>query len=139
MFELTIQRSFNVSVSQLFNAWCNPVVIQKWFAPGNMTVPEATADVRKGGKYRIVMHDADEASDHTIGGEYQQVVENELLVFTWQWEGNPIATRVAVSFNALGDNTSELILKHSEFDNQEACDKHEMGWNGCLSNLPNAL
>ena len=51
MFELTINRQFNVSVEQLFNAWCNPKLIQKWFAPGNMTVPEATADVREGGTY----------------------------------------------------------------------------------------
>ncbi len=139
MFELTIQRNFNVSVERLFIAWCNPELIQKWFAPGNMTVSDVTADVREGGIYRIVMHDSADGNNHIIGGEYQRVIRNESLVFTWQWEGNPIATRVAISFKAITDETSELILNHSEFLDKEACDKHEMGWNGCLQNLPKAL
>jgi uncharacterized protein YndB with AHSA1/START domain len=104
-----------------------------------MTVPQASADVREGGSYRIVMHDGDDGSDHIIGGKYQQVVKNELLVFTWQWEGNPVATKVAIQFKALTAETSELVLTHSEFAEQKACNKHEMGWQGCLNNLPNAL
>jgi len=139
MFELTIERNFNVPVERLFSAWCEPELIQKWFAPGNMSVPEAKADVREGGSYRIVMHDSDNGSDHIVGGEYKKVINNKALVFTWQWEGNPVATQVALSFKALTDKTSELILKHTEFSDQEACDKHEMGWNGCLQNLPKAL
>lgn len=139
MFELAIKREFNVSVERLFSAWCKPELIQKWFAPGNMTVPEATADVTDGGQYRIVMHDADDESNHIVGGKYHKVVKNETLIFTWQWEGSPIITKVAVSFKALTDKTSELLLKHTEFADIEARDKHEMGWNGCLQNLPKAL
>jgi uncharacterized protein YndB with AHSA1/START domain len=139
MFAVTIQRNFNVSVAQLFNAWCKPEVIQKWFAPGNMTVPEASADVREGGNYRIVMHDADTQTEHIIGGEYKKVIENETLIFSWQWEGNPVATHIVINFKALSDNTSELVLTHSEFTDQQACDEHEHGWNGCLENLLKAL
>mgnify|MGYP002700097973 FL=1 len=135
MFELTIQRSFNTPVAKLFEAWCKPEIIQKWFAPGSMTVPEAISDLKEGGKYRIVMHDGDEGTDHIVGGEYQNIIKDKFLKFTWQWEGNPMVTQVAIKFNALDDNKSELELSHSEFAEQEACDKHEMGWNGCLANL----
>ena len=135
MYELSMQRSFNTPVAKLFEAWCKPEVIQKWFAPGSMTVPEASSDLREGGAYRIVMHDADEDSNHIVGGEYKKVIKDKLLEFTWQWEGNPMVTKVCVKFNALGDDRSELHLSHSEFAEQEACDKHEMGWNGCLANL----
>ncbi len=135
MFELSMQRSFNTPVAKLFEAWCKPEVIQKWFAPGSMTVPEASSDLREGGVYRIVMHDADEDANHIVGGEYKKVIKDKLLEFTWQWEGNPMVTKVCVKFNALGDGRSELHLSHSEFAEQEACDKHEMGWNGCLANL----
>ena len=139
MFELTINRNFNVSVDTLFKAWCDPKLLQKWFAPGNMTVPQASANVKKGGSYLIVMHDGDSKTDHIIGGKYQEVVNNERLVFTWQWQGNPVATKVKVLFTALTDNTSTLTLTHSEFVSQEECDKHNMGWIGCLNNLPKAL
>lgn len=94
MFELTMKRSFNIPVAKLYEAWCKPEVIQKWFAPGSMTVPEASSDVRVGGSYRIVMHDSDENSDHIVSGEYKQVVQNELFDFTWQWGGNPMVTQV---------------------------------------------
>ncbi len=135
MFELNIERTFNTSVEKLFEAWCKPEILQQWFAPGKMTVPEASADVREGGSYRIVMHDSDENSNHIVGGKYQKVIANQALEFTWQWEGNPIATKVALVFKALSDNTAQLQLTHTEFANQEDCDKHEMGWNGCLVKL----
>lgn len=139
MFELTINRSFNVSVETLFKAWSDPKIIQKWFAPGNMSVPSANADVRVGGKYQIVMHDKDENSDHIIGGEYKKVVKNELLAFTWQWQGNPVATYVQIDFKKITANSAELKLTHQEFISQEDADKHEMGWNGCLANLTKAF
>ena len=135
MFELTMQRTFNTPVEKLFDAWCQPEIIQKWFAPGAMTVPEASSDIREGGKYRIVMHDSDENSNHIVGGEYKQIIKNKRLEFTWQWEGNPMVTKVCVTFDALDDGRSELQLTHSEFAEQVACDKHEMGWGGCLANL----
>lgn len=138
MFQLTINQEFNSPVARLFQAWSNIDVIKCWFAPGNMSVPEATADVCEGGNYRIVMQDTD-GSQHIIGGKYQEVVTNERLVFSWQWEGNPNATKVTVLFKALDDERSALELIHSEFNDQETCDKHNMGWNGCLMNLPKAL
>ena len=81
------------------------------------------------------MHDSDENSNHIVGGEYKQIIKNKRLEFTWQWEGNPMVTKVCVTFDALDDGRSELQLTHSEFAEQVACDKHEMGWGGCLANL----
>ena len=139
MFELTLQRTFDVSVSQLYESWCKPELIQKWFAPGNMSVPEAVADIKEGGKYRIVMFDAEAGSEHIVGGKYETIIENQALDFTWQWEGSSNVTRVSVKFKALTETTSELVLNHVEFTDKETKDKHEMGWVGCLSNLPKAL
>ncbi|MCW9045775.1 MAG: SRPBCC domain-containing protein [Alphaproteobacteria bacterium] len=135
MFEVTLQRKFNMPANKLYRAWCDPQIIRQWFAPGEMTVPEATADVREGGSYRIVMRDNDTGEDHIVGGVYQKVEDNKALAFTWQWEGNPIATKVSLTIEALSDEACELTLHHSEFADQDACDKHEMGWNGCLANL----
>ena len=85
------------------------------------------------------MHDAEDGIDHIIGGQYKKVIDNKVFNLTWQWEGNPVATHVAICFKVLTNKTSELVLVHTEFTEQAACDKHEMGWNGCLNNLPKAL
>jgi uncharacterized protein YndB with AHSA1/START domain len=60
---------------------------------------------------------------------------HERLAFDWRWEGSPLTTRVELSFRALSDARSELELVHSEFPDQETCDHHEKGWQGCLANL----
>lgn len=138
MYQLNINQEFNAPVEKLFAAWCKPELIKAWFAPGNMVVPEAEANVSEGGRYRIVMQD-DDGTQHIVGGTYRKIVPNELLEFSWQWEGSPNTTKVVIAFKAVDEGRSSLDLTHSEFEDQEACDKHNMGWNGCLANLEKAV
>jgi len=112
--------------------------LQKWFAPGSMTVPEASADLKVGGLYRIVMQNED-GEQFIVGGTYEEVVPNERLVFTWKWEDGENTTKVAVTFRDLDDHGSVLSLSHTEFVEQEHCDKHYEGWIGCLTNLQKAI
>ena len=135
MYQLNLEHEFNAPVARLFAAWSQPEVLKQWFAPGTMTVPEAEADVRPGGSYRIVMQH-DDGSLHIVGGQYHEVIENEKLVFSWQWQSSPNVTRVEVVFKALDESHSKVVLTHSEFVDQDTCDKHTEGWIGCLANLP---
>jgi len=134
MFQLDIEQNFNTTVEQLFQAWSNINIMKTWFAPGTMTVPEATADVSVNGVYRIVMQE-DDGSQHIVGGQYKEIVTNQKLVFSWQWEGSPNTTLVTVMFQKVDDKTSKLILNHSEFIEAEFRDHHLQGWHGCLANL----
>jgi uncharacterized protein YndB with AHSA1/START domain len=135
MFQLNIKQEFKTDVSSLFKAWSNIEVMNRWFAPGNMTVPEATAQFVEGGKYRIVMQD-DDGSQHIVGGQYREVVADQRLVFIWQWENSPNITLVTILFSALDAGRSVLEPVHSEFADDEQREKHQQGWNGCLANLP---
>ncbi len=134
MFQLNMTQNFNVPIARLFEAWSNIDIIKTWFAPGNMTVPEATAEVEVGGQYRIVMQDEDGAQ-HIVGGQYKEISANEKLVFSWQWEGSPNTTLVTVLFKAIDEGTTELMLNHSEFIEEGFRDHHLKGWEGCLANL----
>lgn len=131
---LVIRRTFAASVERLYEAWTDPVALRRWLCPGDMTVPEAEADVRAGGRYRITMRAPDGAL-HVTGGEYREVVPNERLVFSWKWEDSAIDTLVTVEFAASGDGGSEMVLTHEGFAEAEARDKHGMGWNACLEKL----
>ncbi len=134
MFQLIMNQAFDAPVAQLYKAWSDLETIKRWFAPGDMTVPEATADVRAGGNYRIVMQ-ATDGSQHIVSGRYHEVIDGEKLVFSWQWEGSPNITQVTILFTAIDENKSALQLIHNEFDDQQTCDKHQQGWNGCITNL----
>lgn len=133
MHALTITQQFPVAIETLFKAWTDPRTMQRWFAPGAMTVPTASADLRVGGRYEIVMEDADKRV--TVGGEYLQILPHTQLSFSWKWAHGEHTTRVDLRFTALGDKQTELELKHSEFIDQESCDHHGQGWQGCLANL----
>lgn len=135
MPQLQITESFAAPVEDLYTAWTRLDTIRRWFAPGAMTVSGAAADVRVGGRYRIVMQEPGGGPLHIVGGEYTEVAENACLAFTWQWEGSPAQTSVRLEFRAKGRNASQLVLTHTGFGNDDARDKHGQGWAGCLENL----
>jgi uncharacterized protein YndB with AHSA1/START domain len=135
---LVIKRSFNAPVERVYAAWTDAEQMKRWFAPGQMSVPGAEADVRVGGRYRVQMADPKGEGDcelHTTGGVYREVVPNQRLVFTWQWEGSALETVVTLQFRSVSANETELTLIHEGFDSQDTRDKHAQGWQGCLANL----
>jgi glutathione S-transferase len=68
-------------------------------------------------------------------GTYREIRFPEKLVFTWSFEGTGMGeTLVSLEFHERGSST-ELVLTHELFPNQEQRDRHLMGWNGCLDHL----
>jgi uncharacterized protein YndB with AHSA1/START domain len=133
---LVVTRIFKAPVERVYAAWTDAQQMKRWFAPGDMSVPVAEADVREGGGYRVQM--AGSGSDcefHTTGGIYREVVPNRRLVFTWQWEGSELETMVTLEFRPLSDSETELTLIHEGFDSEDTRDKHGQGWDGCLAKL----
>lgn len=134
MYQLDIEHSFNASKETLFNAFTDPSVMQTWFAPGDMKVPEVISDAKVGGSYQVVMENSD-GEQFIVGGEFLVLNEFELIEFTWQWQDSPHTTRVKVSFSESVEGGTLLKLNHSEFTEIEFRDKHNEGWLGCLQNL----
>lgn len=134
--KLTIQKTIAAPVERVFEAWTDPNIIAKWFAPGNMTIPEATAEAKVGGRYRIVMQE-DNGEQYITGGEYKEVVENELIICSWKWEHSEFDTLLTVNFRAIDDSTTEIDLLHEQFPDEERKDSHIDGWTKCLNNLAN--
>jgi uncharacterized protein YndB with AHSA1/START domain len=134
MPSLTLTERYAVPVEALFAAWIEPEQLRRWHAPGEMTVPELSVDLRPGGRFRIVMQNS-AGEQHTVVGEYAEIVPNQRLAFSWQWEGSEHHSRVSVDFKALDAASSELTLTHSGFADGEARDNHAQGWGGCFVNL----
>lgn len=137
---LVVKRTFNAPVERIYSAWTDPEKMKRWLAPGDMTVPSAEADVSVGGRYRVQMSEAgSDCAFHTTGGVYREVVPNERLVFTWQWEGSDLETLVTLEFKGLSAGGTELTLIHEGFDSEDTRNKHGQGWEGCLANLESFL
>ncbi len=107
---LVIKRKFKAPVERVYAAWTDAEQMKRWFAPGDMSVPTAQADVRQGGRYRVQMSEGgSDCEFHTTGGVYREVIPNQRLVFTWQWEGSELETVVTLNFKSVSANETELI------------------------------
>ena len=132
---LIIKRIFPASCERVYAAWTREEIIKSWFCPGEgMTIPVAELDTREGGDYRIVMQNQD-GETYSPSGTYEKLVENRQLIFSWKWADSDLVTRVTIDLKPLGDDETELTLTHEGFPEAETRDRHNEGWDGCLSRL----
>ena len=135
--KLVINKEITAPVEAVYRAWTEPDLIKQWFVPdSSMTVPNIEVDARVGGRYLFHVCDPAENSDHIVSGEYEEVIKNKKLVFSWQWKDGIDQTHVTVELTARGNSQTLLTLTHQGFSQQEFADKHNSGWNACLANIP---
>ena len=136
---LRVERSFDASREDVFDAWTNPEVLKRWWAGApDWDGSIAEVDLRVGGSIRLGMHDPGADVEHVGGGEFTEVNPPERLAYTWTWEGemspDSVDSLVAVDFLE-HDGGTTVVLTHSGFKSTESRDGHTGGWNACLDNL----
>jgi len=137
---LSMKRTFAAPRDRVYRAWTDARQFALWFHPSTDYRTVITRlDLRVSGKYSVEMHHK-EGNIHRIWGTYEEVRPPEKLVFTWRWsEDDAIAdTLVTVLFTDLGGST-EVSLTHQRFASVEERDKHNQGWQGCLTQLEQYL
>lgn len=135
-FELTLTRSIRAPREKVFDAFVTPALMKRWMCPRGMTLPEADADPRPGGRFSITML-ARDGDRHSAAGVYQEVKRPERLTYTWQWQGEnmpKVETLITVTFEER-DGATELRMTHSGFPDAGLRDSHTQGWNSCLNSL----
>ena len=76
----------------MYKAFTDPDQLAQWFGPVGFSVPRDTVamDVRVGGHQRFVMVSDDNPDwQSPVDGYFTEVVENELLVGTEEFQGMP--------------------------------------------------
>ncbi len=53
---LEMKRVFNAPAEQLFQAWTQPEMMNKWYHSGPDMHAVCTVDLREGGRYEVQMH-----------------------------------------------------------------------------------
>jgi uncharacterized protein YndB with AHSA1/START domain len=136
---ISIVRKFKAAPEKVWRAWTDPQTLKQWMAPSDaFAVLLAEADVRVGGRYRIVMK-SPEGEEHDLSGSYREVVPNRKLVYTWAWKSTPEReSLVTVELRAAGGGT-ELTLRHDQFFDAAARDRHQHGWDACIVRLERLL
>lgn len=132
---LELSRLIPANRAEVFAAW----TVQdrmNWYCPEDMILVSADADVRVGGTFHASMQGGDGVV-HTCHGVYLEIVTDQRLVFTHQWEGEKsrsIETRVTVEFADQAGGTL-VSLTQEGFEDLKQVKDHERGWASTLEHL----
>jgi uncharacterized protein YndB with AHSA1/START domain len=131
---LTQNRRIKAPPAKVFAALIDPDKIAQWFGLGEASTKTITTDPRPGGAYHFhFLGQSGETND--VMGVYREVVANERVVFTWAWKSTPEReSLVTMRLSPDGDGTM-LSLTHEQFFNEEARDRHNVGWTYGLDQL----
>lgn len=132
--ELSITRTFDAPVADVFELWTSREEMIQWWGPKNFTVPELELDFRVGGKWRACIVSA-EYGTSWMSGEYREIVPNERLVFTFAWEDRrdlPGADTVVTVTFVEQDGKTLQTFHQTPFVSESDRDSHIGGWNQVL-------
>lgn len=84
--EIVIERTFNAPARIVFDAWSQPELVERWWAPRSrgVAVVQIVATVRTGGSYRYVLSHRDR--QFAFSGAYIEVTPPARLVYTQIFE-----------------------------------------------------
>ena len=119
---LVITRTFNGPAHVVFNAWTNPELFQRWWAPKSfgVTLLSCDLDVRTGGKYRLVFRHPATGDPMPFFGRYVEVIPSKRIVWTNE-EGEEPGAATTVTFEEKGGKT--LVVLQDLYPSKEALDE----------------
>jgi uncharacterized protein YndB with AHSA1/START domain len=134
-----IERSYAAPAEDVFDAWTSPEVMRRWLHPGpDWDTPEAEADLRVGGKLRVVMRRPDGTRAESWG-EYVVIERPHRLVMSWTFEDDPANEQlIELSFSE-SEGMTTVLMVNSGISTDGRRDRQDEGWRGCLERLNELL
>jgi uncharacterized protein YndB with AHSA1/START domain len=133
-------RTFPASREAVWQAFTDRDCYVAWMVPNGLKAERCELDVHPGGRYRLFLRTPD-GEEQIVSGEFNDVIFNERLAFTWGWEKNgKRGTETNVTVELYDDaKGTKLKLTQSVFETLESRDEHAQGWEGSLGNLEDYL
>ena len=119
--ELVVTRSFDAPARIVFEAWTRPELFQRWWVPKScgLSLISYEADIRTGGKYRLVMGHPSSEQPMAFFGRYVEVTPPYRVVWTND-EGAEEGAVTTVTFEEK-DGATRVIM-HELYPSKEALD-----------------
>jgi uncharacterized protein YndB with AHSA1/START domain len=106
--EIRAERTFNAPRERVWQAFTDPKLLAQWWGRGHKLDIERM-EVERGGHWRYVEHAAGDA--YGFEGRYREVVPQERLVQTFEWDGMPGHVSVTTTtFEDLGDGRTRIVM-----------------------------
>lgn len=121
--ELIVTRTFNGPPRILFEAWTNPELLKRWWAPRSLgvTLFDCGSDLRVGGSYRYVFG-RDPKKPEVFSGRYVEVKPPARLVLTQLYERMREAGEAVITITFEETDGGTRVTLHQLFPSKEALD-----------------
>ncbi|MDO8737106.1 MAG: SRPBCC domain-containing protein [Thermoleophilia bacterium] len=129
METITVETTVRVSIEKAWELYTVPEHIKNWsFAADDWYAPEASNDLRVGGRFNTLMSARDKSKSFDFGGTYTQIIPLQAIEFTID-DGR----EAKVSFSETEDATSVTVTFEPE--NENPVDLQKSGWQAILDNF----
>jgi uncharacterized protein YndB with AHSA1/START domain len=118
---LRVSRIFSAPRETMFKAWSSADHVKRWFCPSGYSVPQATVEMRIGGRFEVCMR-SPEGMEHWTKGMFTEVVAPERLTIDHHvidpCGGGPLFSAVTqVRFSAAeGGTRMDVVQTYTVFD-----------------------
>jgi uncharacterized protein YndB with AHSA1/START domain len=118
---LRVSRVFSAPRETVFKAWSSAEHVKRWFCPNGYSVPEATVEMRVGGRFEVCMR-SPEGMEHWTKGTFTEVTAPERLTIDHHvidpCGGGPLFSAVTqVKFSTVADGTlMEVVQSYTVAD-----------------------
>jgi uncharacterized protein YndB with AHSA1/START domain len=120
--EIAVTRIFHAPRQLVFDAWTQPEHVKCWFGGcTSMTMTVCEIDLRVGGQWRYVLHDASNGTEHGFSGEYREIISPERLVSTERYEPIPGSDHVnTLTLIEQGEKTTlHILIQHQSKEQRD--------------------
>lgn len=83
---ITIHRVFTSPVEKVYKAFTDPDAMASWLPPYGFIGKTHNMDLKIGGTYKMSFINFTTGNGHSFGGEYLEIIPNEKLVYTNQFD-----------------------------------------------------
>lgn len=84
--KVSLHRIFAASPEKVYKAFTDAEAMASWLPPYGFVCKVHSMDVQIGGKYRMTFTNFTTGNKQSFGGEYLEIIPNELLKYTDQFE-----------------------------------------------------
>ena len=118
--EAELTREFDAPRDLVFETMMDPALIPQWWGPRRYKTVVDKMEPRVGGKWRFG-NIADDGGEHWFRGEYREIVPNERVVQTFEYEPFPGESVETMTLEDLG-NGRTLVRVRAVYPSKEAAD-----------------
>ena len=131
-----LHRVFSAPPERVFKAFIDPDALVKWMAPHGFTAKVHHLDAKVGGTYKMSFSNFSTGSSHSFGGTYQEIITNQLLRYSDQFDDPnlPGNIEVTIQLKAVSVGT-ELHITQSGIPDVIPVEACYLGWQESLQLL----